>query len=457
MHRNRGLSYHFSMQEEMIQLNIHGIGSHGEGVGSIDGYTLFVDGALPGETIDVKLTEKHKRYGRGELLKIHKPSSDRIEPACPLFGKCGGCQLMHATYAKQLLIKQQKVIDALERIGKLKNPTILPCLPSPSALGYRNKIQLPVQRKKEGLALGLYARSSHELIEVDHCFIHCDTGEKIYQPLAQLIKKSGLSAYDATTGKGELRHVLIKSSLHANELLVILVANASPSPLIKQLAQEILALSSTVKGIIHNLNTAPGNVILGKEYTVLEGQSQIEEKLCGLTFKISPASFFQVNPLQAENLYAKVCAFAALTGTEKVLDACCGVGTLSLILAKQAREVIGVECIPEAIADAHVNAACNGISNVSFVCDHIENFIQTLDSLDVLILNPPRKGCEVAFLAGVKKLLPKRIVYVSCDPATLARDLALLVSFGYKINAVQPFDMFPQTAHVETCVSLQFS
>jgi len=362
---------------------------------------------------------------------------------------------MHLSYPKQLEIKRQRVIDALIRIGKLEGIRVEPCLPSPLELGYRNKIQLPVKQSEGGIALGLYERSSHRLVELKKCPIHCPLGEEAYQQVRPIIKRSGISAYDPGTGKGELRHVLIKSALRSQETLILLVTNGEATPLLSHIAEEIMASCSWVKGIVHNRHAGQDNVILGSVYNVLKGSGSITETLCGLNFKISPASFFQVNPAQAERLYSKALEFAELRGEETVLDAYCGVGTLALVFAKAAKSVIGVECVPEAIADAEENAKRNGIDNALFVHATSEAFIATMPSVDVILLNPPRKGCEPSFLEGIGRLAPKKLVYISCDPATLARDLGCLRTFGYKIDQIQPFDMFPQTAHVE-CIAKLF-
>ena len=419
-------------------ISIHGLGSSGEGVGSVDGYVVFVDGALPGEEVVARLVECRKRHGFAELLSISKPSPDRVEPPCKLFGRCGGCQLMHLSYAKQLEIKRQRVIDALSRIGHLEGCDVAPCLPSPQPLAYRNKIQLPIRAGK----LGFYARSSHDLIPVDTCLIHCSLGEEVYQKVRSILQRSPTE---------DLRHVLIKSAVNTGEALVVLVARA---PLPPSLAQEILASHPSIRGVVQNLHEGSENVILGPTYQVLAGEGFITEKLAGLTFKVSPASFFQINPAQAERLYAKALEYAQLTGRETVLDAYCGVGTLSLCLAKQAKAVIGVECVPDAIADARENARVNGIQNATFVCAATEDFIKQAPAIDIALLNPPRKGCERSVLEEIGRLAPKRLIYISCDPATLARDLAHLCTLGYAIDVVQPFDMFAQTAHVECVVKL---
>lgn len=441
---------------QKIKLSIHNMGSAGEGIGQYQGFTVFVDGALTDEVVEARLYQRQKRFGRASLLSLVEPSPHRVDPPCPLFGRCGGCQLMHLSYSEQLVVKQQRVIDALQRIGKINDVEVAPCLPSPSPLAYRNKIQMPVKPcGKDGLSIGLYARSSHELVEVDKCYIHCTLGEDVYKKIAPIIKQSGIHAYDPVTGVGELRHLIIKSAVKTAEVLVVLVTKGDITPVLKGIAEKIMASCPSVKGVVHNINTERDNVILGSRYHVLKGSGTIQEKLCGLMFNVSPASFFQVNPQQAECLYDKALECADLKGHEVVLDAYCGVGTMSLFFAKHAKQVIGVECVSEAIEDAKNNAKLNQISNATFICANAETFINTLSEIDVIILNPPRKGCEISFLEGIGRLRPKTVVYISCDPATLSRDLAILRGLGYDIDVIQPFDMFPQTAHVECVVKLK--
>lgn len=437
-----------------ISLTVERLGINGEGVGYWQGFTIFVDGALPNEAVQARLYEVRKNFGRAKLLSLQSTSSHRVDPICPLFGKCGGCQLMHFDYAQQLQFKRDRVKDALERIGKLKDLEILSCMPSPTSLGYRNKIQLPAISNQGSLRLGLYAHNTHDLVEIDECFIHCDLGDKAYRQIKGILKNSSLPAYNPQTGEGVLRHVLMKTAVNTNQILVVLVTHGKGPDSIETIAQQIIREVPEVKGVIQNVNVSEGNVILSREFHTLAGESAIEEKLCDLTFKVSPASFFQVNPAQAEKLYEKVLEFAQLTGKERVLDAYCGVGTIALILAAHAKEVIGVECVSEAIADAEENAKRNQISHAQFVCATAETFINTLQEVDVAVLNPPRKGCELSFLEQLAILHPKRIVYISCDPATLARDLAILSEKDYRAQIVQPFDMFPQTAHVECIVQL---
>ncbi len=380
--------------------------------------------------------------------------NENVEPICPLFGRCGGCQLMHLSAEAQLLFKRQLVLDAFERVMPGQEIPVEPCLASPSTLAYRNKIQLPVVPGPDGLQMGLFARNSRDLVEVEHCYVHCALGETVYADVRKIILASGISAYDPRTGQGQLRCVLIKTAVNLSQVLVVLVVSGAASDTLRRIAQDIMACCPAVQGVVQNIQRDPGNVVLGKDYHVLEGKSEIEELLSGLTFKISPASFFQVNTAQAEILYATTLEFAELTGSESVLDAYCGVGTLALLASKHARKVVGVEVIPEAIADARHNAERNEISNATFICGRVEEVIHSMDRFDVALLNPPRKGCERPALEQIATHRPRLVVYISCNPVSLARDLAVLIDAGYHVDIVQPFDMFPQTNHVECVVKL---
>ncbi len=441
----------WSIQE--LVLSITSLGHSGEGVGHLDGYTIFVDGALPGEIVKVLLYECHKSYGRANLLEIIQPSPNRTTPVCPLFGKCGGCQLMHLSYSEQLFEKQKRVDEALKRIGKL-NVSVEPCLPSPLQLHYRNKIQLPVKQSINGPYTGLYARSSHDLVKVDHCHIHNLIGEEIYQKIKELLSSSNIEPYDDQKKTGELRSILIKSSVNLGEVLVVLVTKSNYVKNLHNFAQKIMSSSTLIKGVTQNINGNTGNAVLGSQYKLLCGSMYIRECLSDLYFHISPASFFQVNTGQAEQLYQKALEISCLDGSESILDAYCGVGTLSLYFARHCKKIVGVECVPEAIKDAKENALLNNIHNAKFICAFAEDYIKNIQVIDLIILNPPRKGCEKTLLERIKKINPKKIIYVSCNPSTLARDLAILHAFGYTIEIVYPFDMFPQTAHVECLVKL---
>lgn len=432
---------------ETLTLKIHDVNSRGQGVGYFNGFTFFVDGALPEEEVKISISELHKNYGVGKLLSIETPSRERVEPLCPHFTRCGGCQLMHLDYAAQLRLKEQRVAQALKRIAKLE-PKILPCTPSPLPLAYRNKIQMPLELSENGVRMGLYAFSTHEIIEIDHCLIHCDLGEKICAHFKKLIQKYALTS--------ALKHLIIKSAVYSNEALIILVtALHTPEESFYALAKELMTLCPEVKGVLHNSQPKLSNVILGKEFQIIQGSPALTEKLGDLYFRISAPSFFQINAPQALNLYQNALAAMQLTGEELVIDAFAGVGTLSLFFAPHVKSVTGIETVPEAIEDAIFNAELNKINNATFICAKAEEFLQKPLQIDVLLLNPPRKGCEESLLKALGKKKPKKILYISCDPATLARDLLHLKAYGYIIDTVQPYDMFPQTTHVETLVSLK--
>ena len=424
--------------KQKFEIIIHRLGIHGEGIGYENGCAIFVDGALPTETVEVELYEKRKKFGFAKALKYINLSSKRVTPPCSSFGTCGGCQLMHLEYSEQLLAKRQRVIDALHRIGKLQNIEVLPCYPSPTQLHYRNKIQLIVKNRK----LGFYARNTHDFIEVSKCFIHCPLGESVFQKLQHLLLHLDIGS--------ELKSVSIRTAVHLKQVLVTLITDAKKHSWMNSLADALMSSIPEIKGVMQQFE-------LRKDcyhFRTIKGADLIEEKLMGLSFKISSASFFQVNPLAVEILYQKVVDFLDLKGNEVILDAYCGVGTLSLILAKGAKKVIGIEVIPQAIENARENALYNQISNVEFRCERAEEWISHLKHFDIAVMNPSRQGCQLAFLEGLIVLKPLKIVYISCDPATLARDLHILCLHGYSIDTIQPIDMFPQTAHVETIVTL---
>ncbi|MEX1013265.1 MAG: 23S rRNA (uracil(1939)-C(5))-methyltransferase RlmD [Waddliaceae bacterium] len=422
-----------------MKIKITSVGSSGEGVGSLDGLKVFIEGALPGEIVDVELTEQKKNYAIGKLLSIETVSPFRQDPPCPFFDRCGGCHLQHVTYEGQLQLKRQRVIDALTRIGKFEDPKVDQTLPSPTAFHYRNKIQLPVSKDLE---IGLYARGTHEIVPIDHCMIHCEAGEKVFKQVRPLIKIPGI------------RNLYIRTSIKHEETLVTLVTDGTND--MRGLAKEIIKIENVV-GVMESVNKRADNVILGNTFTLLEGKDHIVEELLGTSFKLSAPSFFQVNPLQAENLYQTALAFADIQPTHTVVDAYCGVGTLSLLAAKQAEKVIGIEVVPEAIENANQNALINDIQNCRFILNQTEKYIQRLKEIDVVFLNPPRKGCDPQVIDALETLKPKKIVYISCDPATLARDLKLLCEKGYAIAKIKPVDMFPQTMHVETVVELNIT
>jgi 23S rRNA (uracil1939-C5)-methyltransferase len=421
-------------------LKISSLSSAGEGIGSIDGMKIFVEGALPGEEVAVTLVEQKKSYAKAELNQILSPSLERTKPPCSAFGQCGGCQVMHLHYPSQLEFKRKRVFEALERIGGMYNPEVLPCLPSPFSLGYRNKIQIPVLWEKGKKILGLYRKNSHEIIPLDRCLIQCPQGEAIFHLIAEKLCLP------------TVRYVLIRNALFREEALVLFVTSGQFSKELKKLAEELMASHSLIKGVVENVNRRKGNTILGPTFRLLAGRPYIYETLLNRTFKISPSAFFQINPAQTERLYEKAIELAEIDSQENVLDAYCGVGALAIFAAAHTKKVHGIECVSQAIADAIENARLNNVGFCRFTCGKAEEKIQE-EEFDTLFLNPPRKGCDPKLIKSLLEKKPKKIVYISCDPATLARDLALL-SNKYKPNAIQPMDMFPQTMHVETVVRL---
>lgn len=414
-----------------VEILITSLGSNGEGIGSYEGLKIFVEGALPGERALVTIKEQKSNYAIGSLKYLNTQAPNRVQPLCPLFGSCGGCHIMHLAYDEQLNIKRTRVLESLKRIGHL-DVAVERCIPSPSPLAYRNKIQLPVLFDNKGLKVGLYRRNTHEIIPISKCFIQCEAGEKILHEILPHLQDPSI------------RYILIRNALHTNEALIILVTTGQGK--IKPFPHPI-----EVKGVVENRNPSDHNTILSNKWKTVSGRPYIYEELLGKRFKISAGSFFQVNTLQAENLYKMALLEATIQPTDTVIDAYCGVGTLSLFASDFAKKVIGIEEFAEATQNATENALINNVENCTFYAGKTEKVLETLPTPDVIFLNPPRKGCERKVLENQRA---SRIVYVSCDPATLARDLAILVQSGYKIEKVQPFDMFPQTMHVETLVKL---
>ncbi|MFH0919059.1 MAG: 23S rRNA (uracil(1939)-C(5))-methyltransferase RlmD [Fibrobacterota bacterium] len=445
---------------QRIELDVLRLGVNGEGVAEHDGYVLFVPGALPGERVAARVTETKKSYGRADLVNVIAPAEGRVEPACTLFGRCGGCQLMHLSYERQLTFKRERVADVLLRIGGLSGVPVEPCLPSERVHGYRNKVEVPFRLHKGKPAFGFYEVDSHDLVPLASCPVHCGMGNEIFSAINQAVLRTTVAPYNEQRPASGLRHLLIKSAPpradgRAGEALVVFVTYGWEVTGLRRLARVAMKSHPGIKGVVQNNNPRPGNVILGPDCRTLLGEAVITEKVNGLEFEIGPLSFFQVNACQLSVLSDLVLQAAQLTGNETVLDAYCGSGFFSLFLARKARHVIGVESVPEAVNNARTNAGRNGIANVEFICGDAETLIRDLPCFDVAVFDPPRKGCEEGFLRAVAERTPQRIVYVSCNPASLARDLRFLVAQGYAVDRVQPVDLFPQTAHVECVVTLQ--
>jgi 23S rRNA (uracil1939-C5)-methyltransferase len=446
-------------QNQIIELDIHGMSHEGEGVGKYEGFTVFVAGALTGERVRVKIMKVHKSFAVSRLLEVVAPSDVRMDPSCPIYHQCGGCHLQHVSYEAQLVHKRQIVVDALERIGKLSHVLVHPTIGMKEPWKYRNKSQVPVSLVNGHVVAGFYAPRTHEIIDMEGCPIQHPYADDILKTVKQAIAELGVVPYDEIGHKGLIRHIVSRIGFFTGETMVVLVTNGRHLPkkdrLIERLRREIPHLVS----IVQNINTAKTNVIFGQESITLWGKDTITDYIGDIQFEISPRSFFQVNPVQTRVLYEKALEYAQLTGVEEVIDAYCGIGTISLFLAKKARHVYGVEVIPEAIEDAKKNAERNGISNVDFIVGKAEEVIPFLYkdkgvSADIVVVDPPRKGCDEALLQTIATMRPVRVVYVSCNPSTLARDLRYLEDHGYQTLEVQPVDMFPQTYHVEAVASI---
>lgn len=456
--------------QQRIRLAVSGLNSSGEGVGRVDGFTIFVDGALPGDEIEATITEVKRNYAVGALRRVVVAGAERVAPRCPAFPACGGCQLQHLDYDAQLRWKRQQVVDALMRIGHLSDVVVHPCLGPDEPWFYRNKAQFPVGPTDNGrvrvdagggvasLAAGMYARGSHRIIDLEECLIQHPLNNAIIRAAKRLAAKYDIVPYDEVTHRGCLRHILARVGSASGEAMAVFVTNGPAFPGGRALAAELMREVPAVVSVHQNINARRTNVILGEETRLLAGRETITDRIGRFEFAISLRSFFQVNPDQTEVLYRKAVEYAGLTGTETVIDAYCGIGTISLFLAERARWVHGIEVVPEATADARANAARNGVTNVEFHRGETEVILPGLRArgvrADVIVVDPPRKGCEPVVLEVFAAMRPRRIVYVSCNPATLARDLARLAELGYRTVEVQPVDMFPMTAHVECVASI---
>lgn len=442
------------------EIYIDGFGSMGEGIGRIDNFTVFIKGAIKGEKVKVKITKVNKNFAFGKIMQIIEKSEDRSEPICPSYKRCGGCQMQHLSYEAQLDFKRQKVIDCLERIGKIKTDSVIvhDTIGMNPPYYYRNKVQLPVGEKNGEIQIGFYAERSHEIIDIDKCYIQFEAGNEIIKLVKEWMSKFKIRGYNEQTGKGTLRHIMIRRGFKTEQIMLVLVTVNEVLQHKKELIESITQNIDGITGIIQNINSKRTNVILGEKEITLWGESQIQDYIGEFKFNISSKSFFQVNPVQTERLYNAALKYAGLTGNEVVFDAYCGTGTISLFLSQNAKMVYGVEIIPEAIENAKINAAQNKATNTEFIVGKSEEEIPKLIKRgikpEVVLVDPPRKGCEKVLLESIASAAPRTIVYVSCDPATLGRDLGILGELRYEVLEVQPVDMFPATGHVETCVLL---
>lgn len=439
-------------------LDIVSQGYEGEGIAKFnDTFPIFIEGALKGERVNVRIVKSKKNFAYGKLLEVIEPSLERCEAKCSIHKRCGGCKLQHSTYKEQLNFKFERVKDCITKIGKLDESIVQFPLGMDEPWRYRNKVQLPIGMVNGELKIGFFAPRSHEIIDMETCLIQDEIADKVVGITRSWIKKNNIKPYNID-GKydetGILRHIMIRRGFTTNEVMVVLVTNGSKLPNKDEFISLITENIPGIKSIVQNINSKPTNVILGQGCITLWGEPTISDYIGEFKFNISPLSFFQVNPIQTEVLYNKALEYAGLTGDETVFDAYCGTGTITLFLSQKAKKVYGVEIILQAIENANINAKENNVNNVEFFVGESEVVIPDLINkgikADVVVVDPPRKGCDVKLLNAITNIDAKKIVYVSCDPSTLARDLAILEGNGYKTVKVQPVDMFPHTAHVES-------
>lgn len=446
-------------KNDLVTLEIEDCGIDGEGIGKADGFTVFVKDAVIGDTVTAKIIKAKKNYGYGRLMEVLKPSPYRVKPKCEFARQCGGCQLQALSYDQQLVFKTNKVKGHLERIGGFTDIPMEPIIGMDELFHYRNKAQFPVGRNKEGkIVTGFYAGRTHNIIENRDCALGVAENKEVLDRVIAHMEKYGIEPYNEATGKGLVRHVLIRYGYFTKEVMVCLILNGNKIPKEEQLVKSLCEIPG-MTSITINVNKKHSNVILGEEIRLLWGQEYITDRIGDISYQISPLSFYQVNPMQTQKLYAKALEYADLHGEETVWDLYCGIGTISLFLAQKAKFVRGVEIVPAAIENAKENAKLNGLENTEFFVGKAEEVLPREYKkngvyADVIVVDPPRKGCDETLLETMIEMNPERIVYVSCDSATLARDLKYLCERGYELRKVCPVDQFGMTVHVETVVLL---
>ena len=457
-------------KNDIVTVEITDIGVSGEGIGHVDGYTLFIKDAVIGDVVEAKVMKAKKNYGYARLMKVITPSEDRVEPKFAFARRCGGCQIREMSYDRQLAFKDQKIRGNLERIGgftKEQIDTVMqPVVGMENPFGYRNKAQFPFGTDKEGNPItGFYAGRTHDIIANTDCALGVEQNREILEIILQYMRENKIKSYDETTGKGLIRHALIRYGFKTKEIMVCLVVNGKKLPKAERLIEKLIQIEG-MTSITISPNTRRDNVIMGDSYEILWGQGYITDYIGNVKYQISPLSFYQVNPVQTEKLYGLALEYADLKGDETVWDLYCGIGTISLFLAQKAKQVYGVEIVPQAIDDAKENAKINAIDNVEFFVGKAEEVLPEYYAeyerehngetahADVIVVDPPRKGCDETLLETIVKMQPEKVVYVSCDSATLARDLKYLCANGYEITVCRGVDQFPQTVHVESIVLL---
>ncbi len=441
-------------------IEITGVSSDGNGVGKIDGFTVFVPMTVTGDVAEIIVVKVLSKYSIGRLMNIITPSAMRETPKCPVYKRCGGCHLQHIKYEHQLEIKRGFIEDAMSRIGGFVGFKCDDILGMETPERYRNKCIFPIGTNKNGeIVSGFYARRSHDIISVGDCMAGIGENEKIVGAIKEYMREAKVLPYDEATHKGIVRRVFIRDARTNGEIMVVVSINGKSLPEKDRLIARLMSVSDKIVSIYININEAHTNNVLGDTNKLIYGKAEIEDKLCGIEFKISPHSFYQINPYMTEALYNRALEYAEITSEDNVFDVYCGIGTISLAAAKRAKTVVGIEIVEQAVKNAKENARNNGIKNAQFFADNAENAVPKLinDGLkpDIVILDPPRKGSDEQTLRAIAKVAPKRIVYVSCNPSTLARDAKLLRELGYTPTACTGADMFPHTNHVETIALLQ--
>ena len=437
-------------------------GNEGEGIAKIDNkYPIFIEGALKGEKVKVRIVKVNKNFAYGKLMEVLEASEEKVNPPCAIYKRCGGCKLQHASYKAQLDFKWDRVKDCVSKIGKLDPSIVKYPLGMENPWRYRNKVQLPIGLINGEVKIGFFAPRSHDIIDMESCLIQDEIGDKVVKLTREWIEKFNIRPYNVDgeyDEKGIVRHIMIRRGFTTNEVMIVLVTNGENLPHKEEFVDLMVKNIPGIKSVIQNINSKKTNVILGLESKTLWGEDTISDYIGDFRFNISPLSFFQVNPTQTEVLYGKALEYANLTGNEEVFDAYCGTGTITLFLSQKAKKVYGVEIIPQAIDNAWINAKENKVENVEFFVGESEVVIPDLINkgvkADVVVVDPPRKGCDKKLLDAITNIDAKKIVYVSCDPSTLGRDLAILEENGYKTLEVQPVDMFPNTSHVENVAKL---
>lgn len=457
-------------KNDIVTVEITDIGVSGEGIGHVDGYTLFIKDAVIGDVVEAKVMKAKKNYGYARLMKVITPSEYRVEPKCAFARRCGGCQIQEMSYDRQLVFKDQKIRGNLERIGgftKDQIDTVMqPVVGMEHPFGYRNKAQFPFGTDKEGNPItGFYAGRTHDIIANTDCALGVEQNKEILEIILQYMRENKIKSYDEKTGKGLIRHALIRYGFKTKEIMVCLVVNGKKLLKAERLIEKLIQIEG-MTSITISPNTRRDNVIMGDSYEILWGQGYITDYIGNVKYQISPLSFYQVNPVQTEKLYELALEYADLKGDETVWDLYCGIGTISLFLAQKAKQVYGVEIVPQAIDDAKENAKINAIDNAEFFVGKAEEVLPEYYAeyerehngetahADVIVVDPPRKGCDETLLETIVKMQPEKVVYVSCDSATLARDLKYLCANVYEIRMCRGVDQFPQSVHVETCVLL---